>query len=222
MTRFQDEQLEQSVRDMIVVCHHLYSQGLLAACDGNVSMRIGTESLLITPAGKHKGFLESEMLAIVNLKGETILGTPSTELAMHLAVYRNCPSARAVVHAHPPATTAWTIAHPYLKELPCESLSELILAVGKVPVIPYRLPGSVELGDVLEPFITTSKVNILSRHGCLCWGNSIQEAFWGVERLEHAAKTLLYAQMLGGIKPLPKTDLHALHELRTRIGDRIL
>lgn len=215
--------LVDSVRDEIVeVCHQLYLQGMLAACDGNVSVRLDDSRLLITPSGVHKGHLDSGHFAVVDFHGNTVAGHPSSELAIHLAVYRACPEARAVIHAHPPAAIAWTIAHPDSTELPSGAMSELILAVGQVPIIPYKRPGSTASADALLPYITRSKVCLLSRHGCLCWGTSLSEATWGVERLEHAAKTLSYAQTFGGITSLPQQEIDQLHELRAKLGDRVL
>ncbi len=200
------------------VCRHLYRQGYLAACDGNVSIR-ECDSIIVTPSATHKGFLEPDQLARVSLDGNTIDGTPSSELASHLAIYRSCQSAGAVVHAHPPAATAWTVAHPEMMELPNTALSELIPSVGRIPVIPYCTPGTTDLASLVAMFAPTHKVMILARHGCLCWGTTLEEAFWGVERLEHAAKTLMYAHVLGGVTALGSAELASLQQIRDKVGD---
>ncbi len=207
---------------VVEVCQRLYAQGLIAACDGNVSVRVGSDKIVITPSGLHKGYLLPSSIAVVTLEGEVLSGKPSSELPTHLAVYRNCETAHAVVHAHPPMATAWTIAQPELTELPCNAMSELILSVGCVPIVPYQTPGSEELGIALIPYLNKSKVCLLGRHGCLCWGASLNEAFWGAERLEHAAKTLCYAKMIGQLTSLPATDIDQLKRLREKIGDHVL
>lgn len=205
---------------VVEVCQRLYAQGLIAASAGNVSVRVGSDKVVITPSGLHKGYLLPSHMAVVTVRGEVLSGKPSSELPMHLAVYQNCESAHAVVHAHPPMATAWTIAEPELTELPCTAMSELILSIGCVPIVPYQTPGSDELGKALVPLLSKSKVCLLGRHGCLCWGASLNEAFCGAERLEHAAKTLCYAKMLGQLTCLPPTDVDQLKRMREKIGDQ--
>src|SRR5581483_2454180 len=122
---------------------------------------------------------------------------------MHLEVYRSCPKAKAVVHAHPPTAIAWTIAHPEMKMLPSDCMSELILAVGDLPVVPYARPGTLNMGEVLRPYLPGSRVMILARHGALSWGEDLDEAYNGMERLEHTALILKSAWELGGLTALP-------------------
>ena len=123
------------------ICQRLHARNLLAAADGNVSVRISDEEILFTPTGVNKARLRDEDLAVVNLKGEVLKGNPSGERLMHLEVYRRCAKAKAIVHAHPPTAIAFTVAMPQLRELPAEALSELILAVGSVPIAPFARPG---------------------------------------------------------------------------------
>ena len=211
-----------STNQIVQVCRLLYENGWLAACDGNVSMRLDENTILITPSARHKGFLEADEIVTMNFQGEARTGTPSSEYPMHLEVYRQCPQAKAVIHAHPPVATAWSIAKPYMKELPNSALSEVILAVGKIPIVPYARPGSEELGEKLKPFLPSSRVMVLSRHGSLCWGETLDEAFFGTERLEHVARTLMYAQTISGLSELPYMEIRELKKMRNAKGDRIL
>jgi L-fuculose-phosphate aldolase len=209
----------EEIRD---ACAHLHGRGLLAAADGNVSVRLPDDSLLITPAGLNKARLPPGSLARVALDGRVLEGHPSTERAMHLAVYRACAHARVVVHAHPPTAIAWTLARPELTELPTDGLPELILAAGRVPIVPYARPGTEEMGTALGPFLPEHRLLLLSRHGALAWGESMEEAVNGIERVEHSALILKAAEELGGLTTLPPLELEALRALRARIGPRLL
>jgi L-fuculose-phosphate aldolase len=209
----------EEIRD---ACAHLHARGLLAAADGNVSVRLPDDTVLLTPAGVNKARLPPGSLARVALDGRVIEGRPSKELAMHLAVYGACPDARVVVHAHPPTAIAWTLARPELEELPTDSLPELLLAAGRVPIVPYARPATEELGTVLLPFLPGHRLLLLSRHGALAWGESMEEAINGIERLEHSALILKAAEELGGSTPLPPAELEALRALKARLGPRLL
>jgi L-fuculose-phosphate aldolase len=203
-------------------CAHLHARGLLSAADGNVSVRLPDDTILLTPAGVNKARLPPGSLARVALDGRLLEGRPSTERAMHLAVYRASAEARVVVHAPPPTPNARTQAPPGLTELPTDALPELLLAAGRVPIVPYARPGTEEMGTVLLPFLPAHRLLLLSRHGALAWGESMEEAVNGIERVEHSALILKAAEELGGLSPLPPLELEALRALRARIGPRLL
>jgi L-fuculose-phosphate aldolase len=211
----------KEMRERIVeVCGRLHARNLLASADGNVSFRLSDEEILFTPSGVSKAKLKEEELAVVTLKNEVLSGNPSGERLMHLEVFRRCAKARAVVHAHPPTAIAWTVARPELRELPAEALSELILALGRVPVAPYARPGTVAMGEVLAPFLPACRVILLARHGAISWGEDLEEAYNGMERLEHVAQILKSALELGGLSPLPPAEVEALREMRAKLGER--
>ena len=205
-------------KNIVKICKRLHKFGFLAAADGNVSCRVDDQTILITPSGVSKSNLHEEELCELRLDGEVLRGKPSSETQMHLAVYNNCPKAMSVVHAHPKIAVAWTIARPELKELPSGALSELILAVGAVPIAPYARPGSTEMGEVLLPFVKEHRVLLLARHGALSWGENLQEAYMGIERLEHTAEVLKAAHDLGGITDLPDSEVEVLREMRKKMG----
>ena len=214
--------VDQHFEQIREACAHLHARGLLAAADGNVSVRLRDDTVLLTPAGVNKARLVPGSLARVALDGRILEGRPSTERAMHLAVYRASADARVVVHAHPPTAIAWTLARTELTELPTDALPELLLAAGRVPIVPYARPGTEEMGAVLLPFIPAHRLLLLSRHGALAWGESMEEAVNGIERVEHSALILKAAEELGGSTPLPPLELEELRVLRTRIGPRLL
>lgn len=210
------------IQGIIEVCRSLHQRNLLAAADGNVSYRISDERILITPSGRNKAFLTERDMAIITLDDRVIEGQPSSERLMHLAVYERCPKARAVVHAHPPTAIAWSIASPEMTELPAQALPEVILAAGRIPIVPYARPSTRAMGTNLYPFLPEHRLFVLARHGGLCWGESLMEAYNGMERLEHAALILKLAKELGGLHPLAPEELQALRELRAKNGEKIL
>lgn len=226
MTSYNSEKLsqnsEQVAQHIVEICQRLHGRNMLAAADGNISVRISDDQILITPSGIAKGFMKPEDMAVINLKGEILKGKPSTERLMHLEVFRSSPKARAIVHAHPPTAIAWSIARPELKKLPSECLSEVILATGDVPFVPYARPGTEQMGEVLKPFLPKHRALILRCHGAVAWGEDLEEAYRGMERIEHSAQILAAAEKLGGLHPLPAEEIKYLYELREKIGDVLL
>ena len=204
------------------ICRRLHARNLLAAADGNVSVLLEDGRIAITPAGVAKARMEAADLAYLEPGGTVGSGRPSSERLMHLAVYRACPEARAVVHAHPPTAVAWSLARPDLAFLPSEALPEVILAAGAIPFVPYARPGTAAMGEVLAPFLPEHRLLILSRHGALAWGESLEEAYNGIERLEHACQILAAAERLGGAAALPAAEVEALREARRQSGRRLL
>ena len=141
---------------------------------------------------------------------------------MHLAIYRGSPDARAIVHAHPPTAIAWTVARPGSTELPHDVLPEIVLGVGRIPIVPYARPGTEALAAALQPFLPRHRALILARHGVVCWGETLSEAYNGVERVEHVAQILKSAEELGGLTALPPDEVAELSRLRASAGPRLL
>lgn len=214
---------ERAARETIVeIGRRLHARGWLAAADGNISLRLSSDNILITPSGVHKGYLTVNDICRITIENRILEGKPSSERLMHLAVYKSAPKAVAVVHAHPPVATAWTIAKPELTELPADCISELILAAGRIPFVPYAQPGTQQMGDHLTPFLPDCRLMILARHGALAWGESLMEAYHGIERLEHASVTLAHAQTLGGLTRLPAEEVARLREMREKSDGRTI
>lgn len=214
---------QQVIREKIIkICGLLNSKGMLAAADGNVSYKISDTEILITPSGKNKAWIEPNDIAVITLDNQIVSGNPSSERLMHLAVYQKCKAAKAIVHAHPPTAIAWSVAQPKLKELPSKALSEIILAVGSIPFVPYARPGTIDMGNVLAPYLPGHRAMILSRHGALSWGEDLNEAYNGMERIEHSAIILRDAHVLGGVTELPPEEVDVLRDMRKKLGDKIL
>lgn len=218
-------------KKILEVCKSLHSRNLLAAADGNISYRVSDNEILITPTGQTKAFMDQKELAIVTLDNKVLRGQPSSERLMHLEIYKKCPMAKAVVHAHPPTAIAWSLAFSNLNEIPYQELPEAILAAGKIPIVPYARPGTEAMGTNLLPFLPEFRLMILARHGAVCWGEDLDEAYRGLERVEHICQILKSAWELKKSAPvewnkhqqnLPDSEIEALFELRKKIGPKVL
>ena len=209
-------------KQIVEICQRLHARNMLAGADGNISYRMTDQEILITPSGISKAFMDAEQMAVININGDTLEGKPSSEKLMHLEIFRRCPQAKAVVHAHPPTAIAWTVARPDLEKLPSNCLSEVILATGDIPFVPYARPGTSSMGEVLVPYLPQHQALILRNHGAVCWGADLEEAYRGMERIEHSAQILATAEKLGGLKPLPQEEIDYLYELRKKIGNILL
>lgn len=205
-------QKESDLRvELIDICRKLAAKGLIAATDGNVSCRVGEDRLLITPSGTAKGDLRAVDLLLADLDGQVVAGAtrPSSEIRMHLLAYRMRPDVRAVVHAHPPMLTAFTLAGvPFT----AEALPEVWLTIGRTPTAPYATPSTDEVPDSIAGLVQDHQAILLERHGSLTFGNSLREAYLRLEKLEHAAHTLFFARLLAGrpASPLPGPALEKL------------
>jgi len=188
--------------EVIAVCRKLAEKDLIAATDGNVSCRVGEGRLLVTPSGKPKGELKPVDLLLLDLDGQVLAGRekPSSEIRMHLEVYRRRADVAAIVHAHPPMLTAFTLAGiPFV----ADALPEVWLTFGPVPTAPYATPCTAEVPEALAPFLEKHQAILLERHGSLTLGGTLKEAYLRLEKLEHAARILFFAQLLSNAPPSP-------------------
>jgi L-fuculose-phosphate aldolase len=209
---------EQELRESICeVGRRLYQAGLIRGSDGNLSIRLSNNEILITPSGTAKGFLNPDDLIVVNLNGELLRGErkPSLETHFHLAAYQERGDVQAVVHAHPPKTVAFTVAG---REYPKHIMPEidLLFPMG-VPVAPYETPGTQKLADGLRPYFNEYDLVVLSHHGTVCLGHNIYEAWIKTEHLEACAEIYAIAETLGGLAPLPEGKLPELQALRQKV-----
>ncbi len=191
--------------EIVDVCQRLSGSGLIAATDGNVSCRVGSGRMLITPSGIAKGDLAPADLLLTDLEGKVLVGggKPSSEIRMHLLVYAKRSDVRAVVHAHPPMLTAFTLASiPFAADV----LPEVWLTIGPVPTARYATPTTEEVPRSILPFIEDHHAILLERHGSLTLGKTLGEARSRLEKLEHAAHTIYFARMLAGAGPAPLPD----------------
>lgn len=181
----------------------LWQRGLVAANDGNISVRLDDTRILCTPAGKCKGFLSEKDWVITDLTGQKLAGNPepSSELKMHLAVYEQCPEIRAVVHAHPPHATAFSTAGV---TLPSEVMPEIDVLLGRVPLLEYQLPGTHQLAaGVGRAAALKHQVVLLANHGATSWGSDLEQAWLRMESLDQCCHILLNARALGHWRAIP-------------------
>ena len=203
--------------EVVRVCRRLYDRGLIAGGEGNVSVRIGRDRLLVTPAGMSKVDVRPEDLVEIDLGGRRVRGTQraSTEIAVHLRIYERRPDVGAVVHAHPPTATGFAVAGESLVEC---VLPEVIFTVGSVPLVPYAMPGTPALADRFEPFVGSHDAFLMANHGATTVGPTLTIAHQRMESIEQAARILLTARLLGRVTTLSGDDVRALTEARARAG----
>ncbi|MGI8991558.1 MAG: class II aldolase/adducin family protein [Bryobacteraceae bacterium] len=193
------------------------AKGWIAANDGNLSARLDSSRVLSTPAGVSKGRMLPEDLVVVDMAGRKLAGARecSSEIGMHLAVYRMRPDVHAVVHAHPPVATGHAAAG---RALNLAVLPEMIVMLGCVPLADYGLPGTPELLRPMLPLIPDHDAILMANHGAVAFGRDLQEAFFRMETVEHGARISLVAELLGGPKILPRAEVAKLIESRARYG----
>ena len=204
-------------REIVAVCRRLWERGLIAGQDGNVSVRVGRDRILVTPAGLSKVDVGPNDLVEVSLEGTRRAGKreASSEIRMHLRIYERRPDVNAVVHAHPPTATAFAVAG---EGLVANVLPEIIFTLGQVPLLPYATPGTPELADSFDAFVGAHDAFLLANHGATCCGPTLLVAHQRMESLEHAARILLAARQLGHVNTLTPDQVRALEEARARAG----
>jgi L-fuculose-phosphate aldolase len=211
-----EQSTEQHLRETIVaVGRRLYQRGLIVAGDGNISARLPDGSILITPAGLCKGELDSADLVVISPGGELLRAAPgrrqSSEQLLHLYAYQRRPDIQACLHAHPPTAVALTLAGISMAE---PLLPEALLALGPVPTAPYARTGTAEMGQAISALVADHDAMLLSHHGALTLGDSPLEAYFQMEQIEHCARIIHAARMLGPITPLPAERIAELAALR--------
>jgi L-fuculose-phosphate aldolase len=212
---------EQQCREEIVrVGRMMYERGWIASTDGNISVRLEDARILATPTGICKGAMTPEDAIICDMDGNRLSGTRdcTTEMPMHVAVYKERPEIRAVVHAHPPTATGFAVAG---KALNLGILPELIVSFGSVPLAEYGLPGTPALVEGMLPFIPKYNAILLANHGAVAYAEDLMHAFGRMETVEHLARITMVAETLGGPRLLPRAEIAKLFESRARYGIRV-
>ncbi len=191
-----------AARRMVLCCRQLAARGLIAGRDGNLSVRLAADRVLVTPCGHIKSLVSARDMVEVDLTARARRRgprKPTSELDLHLRILRHRPDVQAVVHAHPPTATAFAVAG---EEIPDNLLPELIFMVGPVPLVPYGTPGTPELGDRVMPYLKGHDALLLANHGAVTMGKTLDEAWIRMESLEHCARIILAARLIGQPKPL--------------------
>lgn len=209
---------KEAKKAIIDIGQRMYVRAFVAANDGNISIRISENEVITTPTGVSKGFMKKKMLVKTDLDGNVLEGTykPSSELKMHLRAYRENPQIRAVVHAHPPICTAYSIAGI---ELNSPILAEAVITLGNVPVIPYAELGSDEVPEGIAPYCNTHNGVILANHGVVTWADDPYSAYYKLESMEYYANIhMITGRILGKQNKLTKSEVDALVGMREKFG----
>jgi len=209
---------ESSLRaDIVEVGRRMYARGYTASNDGNISVRLGADRLLMTPKSVCKGFMTPDMMCVTDLEGRKLQGDrdPSSETLMHLEVYRQRPDVQAVVHAHPPTATGFAVAGIPLDRA---VLAEVLTTLGSIPIAEYATPSTAELPDAVRRYIKAHDGMLLANHGALTVGTDLFGAYYKMETIEHFAKISLVARLLGRENLISREEVLRLQELRGSYG----
>ncbi len=203
--------------DIVEVGRRMYARGYTASNDGNISVRLGSDRLLMTPKSVCKGFMTPDMMCVTDLEGRKLQGErdPSSEMLMHLEVYRQRPDVQAVVHAHPPTATGFAVAGIPLDRA---VLAEVLTTLGSIPIAAYATPSTQELPDAVRQYIKAHDGMLLANHGALTLGADLFAAYYKMETIEHFAHISRVARLLGGERLLSRQEVDRLQGLRGMYG----
>jgi len=193
----------------------LHESGLVAATDGNLSVRLDEDRLLVTPTCISKGRMRASDMVVVDMDGHRLAGKRrvSSEIGMHLLIYRLRPDVHGIVHAHPPTATGFAASgYDLNRPLVCE----VVVGLGSIPLARYGTPGTPELTDGLEPLIPHHEAILMANHGVVTFGSSLESAYMRMETVEHFAKIALVTHLLGNEQPLGEKEVQKLREVRHR------
>jgi L-fuculose-phosphate aldolase len=214
--RVSEFQLKEQMCD---IGRRIWQKGYCAGNEGNHSIRIGPDRVLCTPTGISKGFLKPDDICTVDLEGKQVSGKRkrTSEILMHLAIYKARPDVKAVVHSHPPHATAFAIAGV---ELPTCIHPEAEVFLGVVKTAKYVTPGDTRLGESLLPYVKDSNTILLQNHGSVTFSTDLEDAYYKLEIVDAYARILLLAKQIGSIRPLDAGEMKELLELKQRFGLR--
>ncbi len=197
----------------------IYNKGMVAANDGNISVKISENEFLCTPTGVSKGFMTPEFICKVDKNGNVIQANkgfkPSSEIKMHMRVYKERPDVQSVVHAHPLYATSFAIAGIPLTE---PIMPEAVIALGCVPIAEYGTPSTEEIPDAVSKYLQFYDAVLLENHGALSYSDSLINAYYKMESLEFYAQLLYQSKVLGGPKKLSDAQVQRLYEIRRQFG----
>ncbi len=209
--------LHQTKMDILEAGRRLYQNGYIVSSDGNVSARVEEDRIVATPTGLCKGTLGMEDLCVCDMDGNLVSGRlkPSSEVGMHLFLYRERPDIKAVVHAHPPTATGFSVAGIPLTDC---VLPEVIITVGSIPIAKYGTPGGLEISEPIRQYVKDYDAYLLENHGATTVGSDVMNAYFKMETMEHFAKILFVAKQLGGVNVLNNEQVGKLLQIRDRLG----
>lgn len=206
---------ERKIREEICeIGRRMYGRRMVAANDGNISVKLSDDTILCTPTGVSKGVMKPEQMCKIDLSGNVLEMAegfgPSSEVKMHLRVYQKRSDIKAVVHAHPIFATSFAVMG---KALDVPIMPEVIVNFGKVPLAPYGTPSTSEIPDAIEPYLADYQAVLLESHGALTWAKDLETAYMKMESVEFYAELLYRTTQLGGPRELDAAKLERLYEV---------
>ncbi|MGA2065129.1 MAG: class II aldolase/adducin family protein [Thermoguttaceae bacterium] len=209
--------LHQIKQEICDIGQRIYKKGFASANDGNISYRASQKEVVCTPTMVCKGFLKPEDLCVVDMEGKQIGGRRkrTSEILLHLAIMKERPEIKAVVHCHPPHATAFGIAR---EPVPQCVLPEVEIFLGDVPITRYAIPGGQEFADTILPFVKKTNVIILANHGTVSFGETVERAYWWTEVLDAYCRILMLARGLGRVTYFTEPEAKALLDLKDQWG----
>lgn len=200
---------EKEKLELMNICHLLYERNLVTASDGNISVRISEEHILLTPSGRNKGMLQKEEILVLDGNGNTIQGEgrASKEYPMHKEIYRRRQDVKAVVHTHPVYATAFALAG---KNLPDNYLIESRMILGRTALADYAAPGTPALAAAAARYAEECNAILLRNHGALTLGKNLMDAFQKMEVMESIAKTIILSRLIGEPEPISEENMAAM------------
>jgi L-fuculose-phosphate aldolase len=204
--------------EIICVGRKLWERQYVDGNGGNISYRIAREYVLCTPTMCSKGDLVPEDLSLINLENVRVRGErPHTsEILLHLEIYKAVPQARAVIHCHPPHATAYAITGLLP---PGNAIPEQEVFVGPLAITPYETPGTRKFAETVLPYVQKHNTILLGNHGIVCWADTVTHAEWLVEIVDTYCRTILLAQSLGSpFKNIAADKIADLLEIKKRLG----
>ncbi len=201
--------------ELCEIGRRVYARGFVAAHDGNLSCRLADGTVLCTPTQISKGFMTPDDLCVVDLDGHQLAGRRkiTSEIRLHLEIYRGDPQAAAVVHCHPPHATAWGLTR---LDIPTGILPEVEYLLGVVPRAEFAIPGTAAFAATIRPHLGKTNTVLLSSHGTVSWGPTLERAWWLTEILDAYCRMLILARLAGPIERLPADKVEELRALRAR------
>jgi Ribulose-5-phosphate 4-epimerase and related epimerases and aldolases len=206
-------------KEICEIGKRIYNKGMVAANDGNISVKLSDNEFLCTPTGVSKGFMTPDYICKVDKKGNVIQANgnfkPSSEIKMHMRVYEERSDVKSVVHAHPMYATGFAIAGIPLNQ---PIMPEAVIALGEVPIAPYGTPSTMEIPDAVSKFLQNYDAVLLENHGALTYADSLLGAYHKMESVEFYAQLLFISKQLGGPKELPDSEVKKLCNMRADYG----
>ncbi|HMF57689.1 MAG TPA: class II aldolase/adducin family protein [Pyrinomonadaceae bacterium] len=207
---------QEARREIVRVGQLMYERSYVVSSDGNLSVRLDDGRVVATPTMMCKGRMTEEACAVTDIEGKPLTDKrASSELAMHLLIYRERPDVKAVCHAHPPNGTAFAVAGLAIDQ---PILSEVILTLGCVPLAEYGTPSTEELTEAMRPLVKHHNALLMANHGAVAYGADIWQAFDRLETLEHTAKIAILSRILGGSRNLSPDAIEKLINVREAAG----